>query len=676
MGYRTTKYKIKAESNKASNNYTDFFYYTFRNILLVSIPLVIIFALILSIPHSSATVSGASADSLTLSLPTSCTLSSVIDSPHNTTMVSGLYEENIGKTIITTLCNDGNGYAIYANGLSNGTVGNNALISSVSSNHDIATGIYEQGDTTSSWAMKLGNVSGDTSPTPPVIEQNYNNTYGLVPSTWTKVAGRQSGTTDMITGSSFTTTYAVYTSPTQHAGTYTGQVAYALIHGSGDSPAPIYFMQDVANWKDSLQLGESVRAIDTRDAKTYWVTKLADGHIWMTQNLDLEIGGANTAPLNSNNTDISTDPNVYASSGIYSDYNVSNGVYTWNPVSTAITSNTTISDNIVSPAWPADDNGNTKPYSAEGKDNYFYSSNSTSNDTRYTSLKDCTTAHPIEGECERYFAGNYYNWTAAIASNDSTNLGSIPEQIAPNSICPKGWRLPNPNELAKLNQLYNNKKHFQYIFHILLTFTLNKLYIYIVNFQINSRGIFMKYVVVLYDGMADYPVDALNGKTPMEVAKKPNLDNLARFGKMGIVKTVGDGLKPGSDIANMSVLGYNPKECYTGRSPLEAVSIGVDMKDTDIIFRCNLVTLSSEENYEDKNVLVLSKNTLSIITYFSDIVWSTVNCNAASPITSSLSRATVIPGESVSTIFHCSANYKVLSPVVLPYNTPLVLLDN
>ena len=121
----------------------------------------------------------------------------------------------------------------------------------------------------------------------------------------------------------------------------------------------------------------------------------------------------------------------------------------------------------------------------------------------------------------------------------------------------------------------------------------------------------MKYVVVLYDGMADYPVDALNGKTPMEVAKKPNLDKLARFGKMGIVKTVGDGLKPGSDIANMSVLGYNPKECYTGRSPLEAVSIGVDMKDTDIIFRCNLVTLSNEENYEDKTMLDYSAGDIS-----------------------------------------------------------------
>ena len=121
----------------------------------------------------------------------------------------------------------------------------------------------------------------------------------------------------------------------------------------------------------------------------------------------------------------------------------------------------------------------------------------------------------------------------------------------------------------------------------------------------------MKYVVVLYDGMADYPVDVLNNKTPMEVAKKPNLDKLARFGKMGIVKTVGEGLKPGSDIANMSVLGYNPRECYTGRSPLEAVSIGVDMKDTDIIFRCNLVTLSDEENYEDKTMVDYSAGDIS-----------------------------------------------------------------
>ena len=121
----------------------------------------------------------------------------------------------------------------------------------------------------------------------------------------------------------------------------------------------------------------------------------------------------------------------------------------------------------------------------------------------------------------------------------------------------------------------------------------------------------MKYLVVLYDGMADYPVPALGGKTPMELAKKPLLDKLARFGRVGTVKTVAEGLKPGSDIANMSVLGYNPKECYTGRSPLEAVSIGVDMKDTDIIFRTNLVTLSDEENYEDKTMVDYSAGDIS-----------------------------------------------------------------
>lgn len=121
----------------------------------------------------------------------------------------------------------------------------------------------------------------------------------------------------------------------------------------------------------------------------------------------------------------------------------------------------------------------------------------------------------------------------------------------------------------------------------------------------------MKYIVVLCDGMADYPVDALGGKTPMEVAKKPNLDRLARFGETGLVKTVADGLKPGSDVANMSVMGYDPKTCYTGRSPLEAVSIGVNMLDTDIVFRCNLVTLSDEENYSDKTMVDYSGGDIS-----------------------------------------------------------------
>ena len=111
----------------------------------------------------------------------------------------------------------------------------------------------------------------------------------------------------------------------------------------------------------------------------------------------------------------------------------------------------------------------------------------------------------------------------------------------------------------------------------------------------------MKYVVVLCDGMADYLVPALGGKTPMMVAKKPHIDALAAKAEVGLVRTVAPGLKPGSDVANMSVLGFDPHRFYTGRSPLEAASIGIDMKDSDVSLRTNLVTLSDKgEPFADK----------------------------------------------------------------------------
>ncbi len=113
----------------------------------------------------------------------------------------------------------------------------------------------------------------------------------------------------------------------------------------------------------------------------------------------------------------------------------------------------------------------------------------------------------------------------------------------------------------------------------------------------------MKYIVVLGDGMADYKIALLNNKTPLQCANKPHIDQLAKCSEVGLCKTVPDGFKPGSDVANLSVMGYAPKDCYTGRSPLEAVSIGIDLKDTDVTLRCNLVTLSDEENYEDKTML-------------------------------------------------------------------------
>lgn len=113
----------------------------------------------------------------------------------------------------------------------------------------------------------------------------------------------------------------------------------------------------------------------------------------------------------------------------------------------------------------------------------------------------------------------------------------------------------------------------------------------------------MKYLVMLCDGMADEPYEKLNNKTPMELAKKPTMDYLASKGEVGMVKTVAEGLKPGSDVANLSVLGYEPAVYYTGRSPLEAASIGIDLKESDVTLRTNLVTLSDEENYEDKTMV-------------------------------------------------------------------------
>ena len=415
----------------------DFFYYAFRNVLLVSVPLLVISTSILgfSVSHSSATNSGS--DNLTITISSACTLSSVVDSEHSTNTNVGTYTSDIGKTTITTLCNDGNGYSVYAVGYSNNEEGNNKLINSEYPQYSIDTGLATSGFT-SAWAMKLNNIPDDPSPTPPTIESDYNNVYGIVPPYWTKVAGRASGTTDMAEGSSFTTTYAVYASSSQYAGTYQGQVKYLLMHPSSNDKYKFY-MQDVANWQNAiLNPGDTLLATDARDNKEYWVTRLADGHIWMTQNLDFDIE-ANTI-LDSNTTDLNvaydSTTEQYAE---YSDgYTKDNGIIYYTPASSATTidfTGTTVID------WQ---NSNTAPYTANKTD---------STETGHASL------------------GNYYNWTAAIASNNSSSLtqNTIDDisKNPKNSICPKGWRLPtissesetlpgSTNEFARLNRLYTN----------------------------------------------------------------------------------------------------------------------------------------------------------------------------------------------------------------------------
>jgi len=118
----------------------------------------------------------------------------------------------------------------------------------------------------------------------------------------------------------------------------------------------------------------------------------------------------------------------------------------------------------------------------------------------------------------------------------------------------------------------------------------------------------MKYVVVLGDGMADLPVESLGGRTPLEVAEKPYMDALCTQGELGMVHTVPPGMPPASDVANLSVMGYDPRVYYSGRSPLEAVSIGVDLQHDDVTFRCNLVTLSEGEAYPLKTMIDYSSD--------------------------------------------------------------------
>lgn len=416
-----------------TNSYTEFFYYAFRNILIFSLPLTVISAIIfLSLPHTSARVS--SSDSLAISVPSSCTLSSSVDEAHRASIVNGRYEEGIGTTTLSTFCNDKNGYSVYAIGDSLNSEGNNVLVSDINNNYVIPSGTATSGDT-SQWAMKLALKAGDTSATPPTIISPFTN-YSTVPTTWTKVAAIPSSTTDMEKGSNFTTTYATYISSTQAAGTYLGQVKYLLTHPSAATPTSAYIMQEVAEWEDDLpNPGDSVQAIDIRDGKAYWVTRLADGNIWMTQNLDFDISASTT--LNSQTTDL----NEYNVTGYYDGYTKSGDVIYWIPASSATTINFT---GTTVTGWT---NDNNNPYSASKTDSI---------ETGHASL------------------GNWYNWTAAIASNDSSLLvqdtfNDITKNPQ-NSICPKGWRLPtisseskaspsSTNEFGRLNYLYNNDRN-------------------------------------------------------------------------------------------------------------------------------------------------------------------------------------------------------------------------
>ena len=445
-------------------------------IYLYSIVLLILgfIASISSYLNTSVFADSSGVDNFTLTLPSSCTIQSV-NNTHTANLENNTRNTNLGgnPTTFTVYCNDKDGYIIYTIGSSNGTEGNTNLIGSTGSN--IPTGIYSSEDTTSSWSFRITALDNTltTNPTYAVGEPN----FATIPSTWDWVAKKESGTVDSTTGSQITATYSAYISGTQASGTYTGQVKYVMFHPSsavqpttlakafenaGKSKVPVvdpstgdtnyyYTMQDmnssICNAANVFGAASNLEVVDTRDNSIYWITKLKTdylddnvGQCWMTENLDLDFNTTNPDGSIAMRTFTSNDTNLtlYGSYG----YDSNNG-YTCS--NTATTTNCTSSGEIIS--WtperatiaPTDLNSTT--WKNDNSNPYSY---------------DRGNAEPDGYKNGHGKAGNYYNWTAAIASNasNSYNAGTTATQVAANSICPAGWRLPNTRTYEFSKMLY------------------------------------------------------------------------------------------------------------------------------------------------------------------------------------------------------------------------------
>ena len=350
-------------------------------------------------------------DTVQINIAESCSMSGVVNTAHTKTIQSDHLEEDIGTTNIKIVCNDASGFAVYAIGYTDDEYGKTVLTdSTLGSTSDIATGLATSGNT-SSWAMKLAKAGSTYSP---IIagssEDTYRQTgdtdysgYAVVPSEYAKVVYRLAST-DVGTGASgsnFTTTYRVFISRAQLAGTYVGQVKYTLVHpNTAAAPLQTYTMQDVASWKSKIATNQEIKVIDSRDGKEYTAAKLADGNIWMTQNLDHDIDS--TYNYNSSNTDVPSN---------WSD-TLTSTYTTNNPNSWLVT--------IVTPE--SYDPGDLCWNGAIGGGG---------------TLANSTVAC---GDDKHYHIGNYYNWPAAVAMADTSSFNNYTD--VNQSICPAGWMLP------------------------------------------------------------------------------------------------------------------------------------------------------------------------------------------------------------------------------------------
>ena len=477
---------------------------------------------------SSTTSAAPEEKSARIEVRNACSMESEVSNAHTATVSAGSYKDNIGTTVVSVVCNDNAGFAVYAIGFTNDTDGTTTM--NGLQGGTIATGLAKQGNT-SSWSMKLSTYDNDAYA--PTIENDYDD-YNVVPDDYIMVASYPAATT-VSEPSVFKTSYAAYASMSQAADTYTGQVKYVMVHPStGDAPEkeepvvspldpdpdptkdtvhpcmkigdlactdtdddgepdslvfpansllrtyeiaytnagkPMYIedanttigwrpmvesdyatvggkevrfaMQDIA-----MNLGDTANnkvcsaaanslpdnsyidqafVMDIRDGKSYWITKYADNKCWMSQNLDLDL--STTKKLTHADTDLGwTTLNTNAELAPERDTITFDGSTT-----------TTVS------GWT---DSYADPYSADPGTQYVVSSGTTSNDAVFYTLETCmnnntpdiTTDDRTAGECSHYHTGNYYNWTAAIASNDSTAI-STQYDVAPDSICPAGWRL-------------------------------------------------------------------------------------------------------------------------------------------------------------------------------------------------------------------------------------------
>ena len=440
-------------------------------------------------------------DEINITVPVSCTMSGAGMNSHNAEITNGTYQANIGSTTLHAFCNDNEGFAIYAAGYTGDEVGgtnSNKLVGTTASgNATIVSGIATSAGSPdiSNWAMKLAITqdSGDTTSTnaftidsapnvdlpsqaEPSATQASFSQYHVVPNEYTKVAHKNSAT-DMTTstgGVKLTTTYAAYISKTQSADTYSGQVIYTLVHPSfanadgcnptgttigTNSSTDVVCMQDITSTNKSTVLASMTEETqytlkDKRDGKEYKVAKLADGKVWMTQNLDLDIDSSRTYTNEDTDLGWNTQTNTYQTAS-------------WTPSrSTYATTTNNIHESCQGGTYNTRygycEKNNT-PESYDPGDLYWNTATSDYSDwDAYRSSCDYSTTTPSCDESlnplstyvsstgtQQYHLGNYYNWAAAIASNDASVYGAYNETTGEyenlethQSICPAGWTLP------------------------------------------------------------------------------------------------------------------------------------------------------------------------------------------------------------------------------------------